>query len=81
MARISPVFGRSATTEPVKPLPSSWLYAVCWTSGSMVSTTLPPLGSRPVIRSESRRPNSRSSLPLSTPSVARSIPPEEKYEE
>jgi hypothetical protein len=58
----------------VYPRSVSWSYAVCCTSGSSVSTTLPPLGSRPVIMSESLRPNSRSSLPLSTASAARSIP-------
>ena len=35
---------------------------------------LPPLGSRPVMRSESRRAKSRSSLPLSTSSIDRSMP-------
>ena len=68
IARILPVDGSSATTEPLHgpPLQPFCMasQAACCTCGLMVVATLPPRGSRPVKKSASRRPNSRSSEPL-----------------
>jgi hypothetical protein len=48
--------------------------AACWTSGTIVVSTLPPRGSRAVKKSTSRWPNSRWSEPLRMASSARSRP-------
>ena len=70
--------GSSATTAPLhaRPLQPSDIasQAACCTCGLMVVSTLPPRGSRPVKKSASRRPNSRSSEPLRMESSARSRP-------
>jgi hypothetical protein len=52
-ARMLPVAGSIATTAPTYPLSFMAEYAACCTAGSSVSWTLPPRGSRPVMRSES----------------------------
>lgn len=62
IARIRPVDGSSATTAPLQgPLhprcrPS---HAARCTRGTIVVSTLPPRGSRPVKKSANRRPNRR----------------------
>jgi hypothetical protein len=72
MARIAPVDGSIATTAPCR-LPRPLTAASCAARFS-VSTTLPPRGSRPVSSADSRRVNSRLSLPDRKPFSACSIP-------
>ena len=62
-----------AVHGPLQP-PCIASHAACCTWGLMVVATLPPRGSRPVKKSASRRPNSRSSEPLRMGSSARSRP-------
>ena len=76
IARILPVVGSMATTAPWTSSPSACSpskAAVC-ASGSMVSWTLPPLGSVLLSMSTSRVTKSRESSPESTSFCERSMP-------
>ena len=65
IASTAPVCGSSATTAPLVFLPSRSRpsAAAFWASGSIVSSTLPPLGCLLDTRSTTRLTNSRLSLP------------------
>ena len=76
IARTLPVVGSSATTAPFASSPSarSPSYAAVWAAGSMVSSTLPPLGSVLLSMSTSRVTKRRESSPESTSFCERSMP-------
>ena len=67
-----PVLGSRATTEPRRPPRAS--QAAFWTTGLMVSSTVPPCWLPPVIRERTREENRAGSSPLRTEFSARSIP-------
>ena len=72
MARIAPVEGLRATTEPRRPARAS--QAACWTSGSIVSSREPPRWVCPVMRDLTRLEKSEGSSPLSSLLPACSMP-------
>ena len=72
MARIAPVEGLRATTEPRRPARAS--QAACCTWGLMVSSIAPPFWVSPVMSDLMRLENREGSWPLSTEFSARSSP-------